>query len=257
MATFGISTRTDRARNDGAETMSETDTVKRPLVIMVGADKGGVGKTTVARVVDDYLAGRGLARKVFDTEYPAGDLVKFAPAASIVDIQKIDDQMQVFDSISGITLIDIRAGVLSPTLKALDDVGLLADVRSGALALALLHVVGPSVASLAEIAATSASIGGGVRHFLVKNHINESGYAEWETDARFAAVLKQAAPYTINVPNLIGRACTEIQQKGGSFAAYAAARQSTMLAGHVGNWLKKIFAEFDRVGLGDLVSAAA
>ena len=31
-----------------------------PLIIMVGADKGGIGKTTVTRALIDYLAAKDL-----------------------------------------------------------------------------------------------------------------------------------------------------------------------------------------------------
>ena len=30
----------------------------KPMVLMIGADKGGVGKTTIARTMLDYLAAR-------------------------------------------------------------------------------------------------------------------------------------------------------------------------------------------------------
>ncbi len=227
-----------------------------PLIIMVGADKGGVGKTTVARALDDYLQSRRANKKLFDSEWPAGDLKRFAPGSDLIDIENVDHQMRVFDTVEGVSLIDVRAGLLSPTLRALSDVGLLDDVRSGALALALLHVIGPSAASLREIAETAAAIGGGVRHFLVKNYVNESGFAEWEKDARFAEVLKAALPHTITVSHLADRACTEVQLVGGSFAAFADNRKSKILAGYVRKWLGGVWAEFDRVGLGAMIAAA-
>ena len=122
--------------------------------------------------------------------------------------------------------------------------------------LALLHVIGPSAGSLREIAETAAAIGGGVRHFLVKNYVNESGFSEWEKDSRFAAVLKAAEPHTVTVPHLVDRACTEVQLVGGSFEAFANDRKSKMLAGYVRKWLGSVFAEFDRVGLGEMIAAA-
>lgn len=229
---------------------------KTPLIIMVGADKGGVGKTTVARALDDYLQSRRAARKVFNSERPNGDLKRFTPASEIIDIENVDHQMRVFDTVDGVTLIDVRAGLLSPILRALSDVGLLDDVRSGALALALLHVIGPSAASLREIAETASAIGGGVRHFLVKNYVNESGFSEWEKDSRFAEVLKAAEPHTITIPHLVDRACTEVQLVGASFDAFAKERKSPMLAGYVKKWLGDVFAEFNRVGLGAMVDRA-
>jgi hypothetical protein len=227
-----------------------------PLIIMVGADKGGVGKTTVARAMDDYLRARTANVTEYDTETGAGDLKRFAPESQLVDIENVDDQMRIFDSIKGVTLIDIRAGLLSPTLHALNRVGLLDDVRSGALALAVLHVIGPSLSSLREIGETAAAIGG-ARHFLVKNFVSEGGFKEWEGDDRFAEQLKAAAARTITVPHLIDRACSEVQVVGGSFKAFADdASKSRMLRGYVRDWLAATFVQFDSVGLKALVSGA-
>lgn len=227
-----------------------------PLIVIIGADKGGVGKTTVARALDGYLERKHANQKVFDSQWPAGDLVRFAPTAEVINIENVDHQMKVFDSVRGVTLVDICAGQLSPTLKALNDVGLLDDVRAGKIGLALLHVIGPSMASLREIAETAAAIGG-VRHLLVKNYINEGGFAEWEKDERFAEALRAAAPHTITIPHLVDRAYTEVQRAGGSFDAFAADQsRSRMLTGYVRNWLAATWLEFDRVGLGIQVAGA-
>lgn len=47
-------------------------------MILIGADKGGVGKTTVARVTADYLQARGANGRLYDTELGRGDLARFA-----------------------------------------------------------------------------------------------------------------------------------------------------------------------------------
>ena len=44
----------------------------KPAVIIVGADKGGVGKTTVARTLLDYFTAHQIATRAFDTETPRG-----------------------------------------------------------------------------------------------------------------------------------------------------------------------------------------
>jgi hypothetical protein len=228
-----------------------------PLVIMVGADKGGVGKTTVARALVDYLAHRRAGPKVFDTEYPAGDLKRFAPASDVIDVMKIADQMRVFDTLDGVTVIDVRAGLLSPTLRALDKAKLLDDVRGGGIALALLHVLGPTITSLNEIAEAAATIGGGVRHFLVKNYVNESEFFEWDADSRFAEHFKAMAPKTVAVSHLNARACEEVQKLGVSFDAFAGdTRQSRILRGYVRSWLESVWREFDKIGLGALIDGA-
>ncbi len=51
----------------------------KPVVIIVGADKGGVGKTTVTRTLLDYFVAHNVATRAFDTESPRGTLKRFHP----------------------------------------------------------------------------------------------------------------------------------------------------------------------------------
>jgi len=97
----------------------------KPTVILIGADKGGVGKTTVARTLLDYLRKQEVPTRAFDTEAPKGTLQRFHPEVSeIVDVTAVADQMRIFDTVSdsAVTVIDVRAGLLSSTLRALRDI---------------------------------------------------------------------------------------------------------------------------------------
>src|SRR5260370_5966750 len=138
------------------------DRMNTPLVIIIGADKGGVGKTHVCRSLRDYMETPKLKAfprpRLLDGQFPRGDMAQFCPGAEIINITDISDQMKVFDTLSGVTIVDIPAGLLGYTLKACDDARLLDDVRSGALRMALLHVLGPSVSSLAEIGEATAML---------------------------------------------------------------------------------------------------
>lgn len=228
-----------------------------PLVIMVGADKGGVGKTTVSRVVDDYLQRRRVNRKVFDAQYPGGDLRRFVPTASVINMENVDDQMKALDSVEGVTVIDSAAGGLTPTLAKLTQVGLLDDVRGGKLALAVMHVLGQSVSSMEEMLSTAKSLGPGCHYYPVKNLVTEFGFQEWETDPRFAETLREAEGNTITIHHLTDRAAVEVQRAEVGFDTFALdGHRSRMLTGYVRDWLRLSCAELDRVGLGKLVKAA-
>src|SRR6516225_2761935 len=73
----------------------------KPAVIVVGADKGGVGKTTVSRTLLDYFAANNVATRAFDTESRA-TLKRFHPHVSeIVDMTSTADQMKIFDTLNG------------------------------------------------------------------------------------------------------------------------------------------------------------
>ena len=102
----------------------------KPVVIVVGADKGGVGKTTVSRTLLDYFSANNVPTRAFDTESPRGTLKRFHPdITEIVDMTTTSDQMKIFDTLNAaspsVTVIDVRAGLLSPTLASLRDIGFL------------------------------------------------------------------------------------------------------------------------------------
>ena len=156
----------------------------KPTVIVVGADKGGVGKTTVSRTLLDYFTAHHVPTRAFDTESPKGTLKRFHPDISdIVDVTSVPDQMRIFDTLSttdaSVTVIDVRAGLLSPTLRSLRDIGFLDAVKKGQLTFAVFHILGSSIASLNEIEDTSTFTADG-KYFLVKNFINNTSFFEWD-----------------------------------------------------------------------------
>lgn len=223
----------------------------KPTIFLVGADKGGVGKTTVCKALIDYLSERKASQRIFDTEHPKGDLKTFHPDATVIDFNSIRDQMTVFDGIcpESVTVVDIRAGVLSPMLRTLDEAHFLDDVRSGEVVLVILHVLGPSLASLSEVASLTAQIGPGARHILIKNHINETQF-DLALDPRYAEFFRIAAPGTVNVPNMPSMAAECVQSVELSYANFVRnAGESRMLRGHVRSWFEKVSSEFDRVGI--------
>lgn len=232
-----------------------------PSIVVVGADKGGVGKTMLARALIDYLAGKNLAYRAFDAEYPAGDLKRFVRDAEIVEIGRVEDQMKVFDSVGKerVTVIDLRGGMLSPTINALAEAKLLDDMRNKQLRLILLHVLGPTMSSIAEVGDAAKRLGAGTAfHFVVKNHINNTGYFDWDTEAA-QPIWRSMSNVTIDVPQLAEIACETLQKIGGSFVEFhrdrhPAGPQSRSLRGRVETWLEGVWAEFDRVGVGRLLA---
>ena len=105
-----------------------------PTVILIGADKGGVGKTTVARTLVDYLTAQGIPLRAFDTEAPKGALYRFHPKITeIVDVTEVPGQMRIFDTVSesNVTLIDVRAGLLSATLHTLRNIEFIDSAKNG------------------------------------------------------------------------------------------------------------------------------
>lgn len=232
---------------------------KISLLALIGSDVGGVGKTTVSRAFYDFVHARGAAMRVVDCEIAGGgDLRRFIPSAEMVDISTVRGQMKIFDgSVDGCTVVDLPAGALSRTLHAVAETGLLDDVRGGAMNLALLHILAPSERSIAEIAEMASKIKG-AKHFLIANDLgNEGGFNQRTANSQFSAQLRQMAHLTVHVPYLSADVVDAMQKAEVSFAAFMRDQtQSRTLRGLARSWLDRVFAGFEKVGLGELVSAA-
>jgi hypothetical protein len=240
----------------------------KPALILVGADKGGVGKTTVARTLLDYFAAHHVATRAFDSESPKGTLKRFHPdAAEIVDATVVADQMRIIDTLSTtestVTIVDVRAGLLSPTLRALRDIGFLDAVKKGQITFQVFHILGSSITSLNEIEET-APFTADARYFLVKNFINNTSFFEWDqaTHASYFKRLKDAQILTI--PKLNEMAYEQVELASVPFLSFVAnknpkgetANYSFVLRGYVRHWLGNVWAEYDRVKLLDSFEAS-
>ncbi len=238
--------------------------MSKPAVIIVGADKGGVGKTTVTRTLLDYFNARKIPIRAFDTESPKGTLKRFHPdLTEVVDVTKIPDQMHIFDTISDstVTIIDVRAGLLSPTLTALRDIGFIDAAKKGNITFSVFHILGPTVASLDEITET-ADFMTDARYFLVKNFINNTHFFEWDqaTYNSYFNRIKDAVELTI--PKLNEMACEQVELASVPYLSFIAnkgpnnenASYSFVLRGYVRHWLGNVWGEYDRVKLIDLVA---
>jgi hypothetical protein len=241
----------------------------KPAVIIVGADKGGVGKTTVARTLLDYFTAHQIPTRAFDTESPRGTLKRFHPElAEVVDITTVADQMKIFDTLNSsqaaVTVIDVRAGLMSPTLRALRDIGFIEAAKKGQITFALFHILGPSIASLDEINETAAHLGD-ARYFMVKNFINNTHFFEWDeaTHSSYFKQIKDAVE--IAIPKLNEMATEQVELASVPYLTFVAnkklsgepASYSFVLRGYVRHWLGNVWAEYDRIALTDLVAAGA
>jgi hypothetical protein len=235
-----------------------------PAVVLVGADKGGVGKTTVARTLLDYLSIRKIPARAFDTETPRGTLKRFHPAITeVVDITRVGDQMRIFDTLSDaqVTVIDVRAGMLSTTLQALHEIGFTDAARRGQINFILLHILGPSISSLEEIARTAEQVAG-TRYALVKNFINNTSFFEWD-EATYNGYFRRIEKASeITVPKLNEMAAEQVDLAAVSYLSYVASKgargeaasYSFVLRGYVRHWLGQVWAEYDRIKLPEALS---
>ena len=252
----------DRHKGNRMST-SEAKHDPKPAVILVGSDKGGVGKTTITRTLLDYYEAKRVPANAYDTEAPRGTLKRFHPdVTEIVDITSIADQMRVFDTLkaSDVTLIDIRAGLLSSSLSALQDIGFIEAARKGQVSLGVFHILGPSISSLNEIREVAEFVDG-THYFLVKNMINNTAYFEWDPATYDSYFRKTKGAHQVTIPHLTEMACEQVELASVPFTAFIgnkkaggeSASYSFVLRGYVRHWLNNVWREYDRIKLNEVM----
>jgi hypothetical protein len=212
---------------------------------------------------------RHVPTRAFDTEMPKGTLKRFhRDVSEVVDATAVADQMRIIDTLSTtdatVTVVDVRAGLMSPTLHALRDIGFLDAVKKGQITFVVFHILGSSIASLNEIEET-APFTTDAEYFLVKNFINNTNFFEWDqaTHASYFKKLKDAV--IVEVPKLNEMAYEQVELASVPFLTFVAnkdakgetANYSFVLRGYVRHWLGNVWAEYDRVKLLDLFETTA
>jgi hypothetical protein len=234
-------------------------TFMKPTLILVGADKGGVGKTTASRALLDYFARKNILTRAFDTENPRGSLHRFYPSITeIIDLNNVADQMKVLDTMDTanvpVTVVDFKAGNLSYSLDLFERIGVLEAARNGMFTLGLMHVVGPSIASLDEIGEISKYLSG-VEYVLARNSLNETNFFEWD-DATYRKYFTQInKSHEIDIPKLNEMAYEQVDVAGVTFKDFIDNRAadgsqgkfSFVLRGYVRKWCAEIDEQFARV----------
>jgi len=151
-----------------------TNTGKPRLVIAHG-EKGGVGKTTVARVIAEYLKSRELSYRAFDAEGPTGPLLRFHPEDTMpVDISLAQSVAPVLDYLmegtgKRLALVDLGARSGADLRSWLYRGGALEETEAGRLGTTLVYVVGGAVDSVGHLKECYQALGKDPNYILVRN----------------------------------------------------------------------------------------
>jgi hypothetical protein len=163
-----------------------------------------------------------------------------------------------------VTVIDIRAGLLSHTLRSLRDIGFIEATKKAQITFAVFHILGPSLTSLDEIAETAGYAADG-HYFLVKNFINNTSFFEWDPGTYTSYFRKVRNAVELTIPKLDEMACEQVELASVPYFTFVSNRTakgeqaqfSFVLRGYVRHWLAQVWGEFDRAKLNEIVGIQA
>ena len=210
----------------------------KPAVILVGADKGGVGKTTVARTLIDYFGAHQTPIRAFDTESPRGTLKRFHPELTeVVDVTAVPDQMKIFDTLGSadakVTVIDVRAGLLVADLAGAERHRLSRVGQEGPD-----HFRGVSHPRTVDRFARGdrrdrARHVGDANYFLVKNFINNTTFFDWDPATYNSYFKRIKGAEEITIPKLNEMACEQVEVASVPFVSFVGNKGAKNEAGQL------------------------
>ena len=177
--------------------MTDIPTLEAPAqahVHLIGGEKGGVGKSLVARLLAQYFIDHDLPFVGFDTDRSHGALMRFYAAyASPVLV----DRYEALDTIveSSIdqpgrrVLVDLAAQTHEPLARWMDDSGVLDLADVSGLAMHYWHVMDAGRDSVDLLKKLLDRFGHRLRYVLVRNQLRGDDFGLLERSGELARAL--------------------------------------------------------------------
>ena len=222
----------------------------------IGGEKGGVGKSLLARTLAQYLIDKQIPWVGFDTDRSHGALMRFYPGyASPV----IVDRFEALDSIVEAAaaspgrrvLVDLAAQTHDPLVKWMDDSGVINIAHEMNLGTVYWHVMDSGRDSVDLLRKLLDRFGTGLRYVLVRNQIRGNDFSVLEQSGEQARAVQLGAK-VITIKRLHEPAMQKIDAASLTFGkakneAEAPGSLGLMDRQRVKMWMREVYRELDDV----------
>lgn len=236
--------------------MSDKNTTnEKPRLILTHGEKGGVGKTTVARVIADFLNSRGLQFRAFDAEGSTGQLLRFHPEeTSAVNVSSAASVAPVLDYLMDgggkrIALVDLGARSGADVKEWLYKGSALEEAEAARLGITVVYVLGDAVDSVGHLKECFGSLGRDVNYIVAKNLGVCTKFDVYEQSKVRQDLLANGAR-EIAVPALDAAVYQSVDKASLSFAAFSEGKNGEFgftQRRYCRTWLRECFAELTGV----------
>jgi hypothetical protein len=188
----------------------------------IGGEKGGVGKSVVARLCAQYCIDRSLAFVAVDADASHGALLRFyAEYTRPVDLghyESADQILALATEQPRRVLVDLPAQSDRPIAAWMSEGGILELAAESDVHLVFWHVIDDGKDSLTTLDRLLARYAGSVRYCIVKNLGRGKDFSLFERSATRATAERLGAA-VLELPELHGPAMQKIDRMDASFWA--------------------------------------
>jgi hypothetical protein len=226
----------------------------------IGGEKGGVGKSLVARVLSQYFIDRGLPFAGLDTDQSHGALLRFYADYSVpieIDQPPSLDRIveQAAATMNSRVLVDLAAQTQRPLWRWIEDSDVLAVAAELGVGLTYWHVMDSGRDSVDLLRKLLDQFGGKMRIVLVLNEVRGDRFDAYEASGLRIRV-DQLGIGVMALHQLPDATLQKIDQHSASFWS-ALNQRDPCNPGSLGLlerqrvkvWLSRAYNEIDRLGV--------
>ena len=191
-------------------------------VHFVGGEKGGVGKSVVARLLAQLFIERNLAFAALDADLSHGALMRYyADYARAVDLTQLDSADQIMDSALGSdrrVLVDLPAQSHRFLRRWVDTADVLSYAQEMGVRLVFWHVTDGGYDSVSHLEQLLSLLGTAVQCVVVKNQGRSHDFTQFDASPAQRRLLELGGQVA-TLPELDAAAMYKIDRFGSSFWA--------------------------------------
>lgn len=218
----------------------------------IGGEKGGIGKSVLARLLAQYHIDRGLPFTAFDTDRTHGALQRFysdfSQAVDLTDFTSADRIMEAALLEDRDVLVDLAAQTALPLHHWIEQNDLLALAEDQGVQVKFWHVLDDGADGIALLDALFDRYGDEADYVVVKNLGRGKDFSAYDASAAHAHADAIGA-ITMTLRELNASTMRKIDHA--STSLWAATQSTTAGLGlmdrqRVKVWIERAYAEFDR-----------
>ncbi|MEX1114439.1 MAG: hypothetical protein WEB53_04270 [Akkermansiaceae bacterium] len=228
-------------------------------VHLIGGEKGGVGKSVMARVLAQYCIDRNIPFQGFDSDRSHSSFMRFyegfAEHVGLEDFQSLDRLAE--SALRGVgvqVLVDLAAQSSSSLRGWMDDTGVLELFREAGVMVNCWHILDDGRDSLEMLGRLLEDFKTEARYVVVLNHGRGARFNAFHASPQKIRAMELGAKI-IELPKLHEGSMRQVDHSNSSFwAAIHASEDGNQLLGildrqRVKVWLRRIYSELDSLGL--------
>lgn len=227
----------------------------------IGGEKGGVGKSVVARLLAQYFIDKGRTFTGFDTDRSHTTFARFYSdfaAPVVVDrYEGLDTVATVFDGLADDSrhsvIVDLAAQTAAPLARWIKDSDVLVLMAELGVSVNFWHLADAGKDSVDLLGSLVDTYGAGPNYVVVRNHGRGSDFSQLDQSDALKRVLELGGK-VVNLPELHEASMRKIDRQGASFWSAINSRDGADALGllerqRVKNWMRNNYAMLDDLPL--------